>query len=55
MPIVGKDWAHKGVVQLYNNIYNNGYKILYLTARAIGYNKIILILIEDNQNRLEIF
>lgn len=37
MPIVGKEWAHKGVVKFYRDIVNNGYKILYLTARAIGY------------------
>jgi phosphatidate phosphatase LPIN len=31
----GKDWSHKGVVKLYNDIFDNGYKILYLTARAL--------------------
>ncbi|KEG01139.1 hypothetical protein YYE_04174 [Plasmodium vinckei vinckei] len=36
MPIVGKDWSHDGVSQLFNKINNNGYHILYLTARAIG-------------------
>ncbi|CAD2097434.1 HAD superfamily protein, putative [Plasmodium vinckei petteri] len=36
MPIVGKDWSHDGVSQLFNKIHNNGYHILYLTARAIG-------------------
>ena len=34
-PMFGKDWSHKGVVKLYNNLYKNGYKILYLTARAL--------------------
>ncbi len=34
-PIFGKDWSHRGVVKLYNDVVNNGYKILYLTARAI--------------------
>jgi hypothetical protein len=34
-PMFGKDWSHKGVVKLYNDIVKNGYKILYLTARAI--------------------
>jgi phosphatidate phosphatase PAH1 len=34
-PWFGKDWSHKGVVKLYNDIYKNGYKILYLTARAL--------------------
>ncbi|KAJ3394949.1 Nuclear elongation and deformation protein 1 [Lobulomyces angularis] len=33
---IGKDWTHSGVANLYTNIYNNGYKILYLTSRAIG-------------------
>lgn len=34
-PIFGKDWSHNGVVKLYNNLHKNGYKILYLTARAL--------------------
>jgi len=33
---VGKDWSHSGVVSLYNSIIANGYKVLYLSARAIG-------------------
>jgi len=37
MPIVGKKWAHDSVVTFYNNIVKNGYQILYLTARAIGF------------------
>lgn len=36
LPIMGKDWSHSGVVQLYSNIKENNYHILYLTARAIG-------------------
>lgn len=36
LPIVGKDWAQNGVAQLFNKIKNNGYKLLYLSARAIG-------------------
>ncbi|KAJ1608704.1 hypothetical protein OIY81_1197 [Cryptosporidium canis] len=36
MPIVGKDWSHQGVAELMTNIEANGYKIVYLTARAIG-------------------
>jgi len=35
LPIFGKDWSHEGVVNLYNKVSNNGYKILYLTARAL--------------------
>lgn len=36
MPIFGKDWSHTGVTELFKNIEKNNYKILYLTARAIG-------------------
>nr|CAD7431022.1 unnamed protein product [Timema monikensis] len=36
--IVGKDWAQIGVAQLFTKIKNNGYKLLYLSARAIGIN-----------------
>jgi phosphatidate phosphatase LPIN len=36
LPIIGKDWSHKGVTKLYTNIKKNGYELLYLTARAIG-------------------
>eukprot|EP01056_Protomagalhaensia_sp_Gyna25_P000259 Protomagalhaensia_sp_Gyna_25__258@NODE_1121_length_2171_cov_9_004221_g890_i0_p1_GENE_NODE_1121_length_2171_cov_9_004221_g890_i0NODE_1121_length_2171_cov_9_004221_g890_i0_p1_ORF_typecomplete_len487_score42_16LNS2/PF08235_13/2_1e94Acid_phosphat_B/PF03767_14/0_047_NODE_1121_length_2171_cov_9_004221_g890_i06482108 len=36
MPIVGKDWSHPGVAELFSNIRKSDYKILYLTARAIG-------------------
>nr|CAD7594568.1 unnamed protein product [Timema genevievae] len=34
--IVGKDWVQNGVAQLFTKIKNNGYKLLYLSARAIG-------------------
>ena len=36
MPVVGKDWSHKGVANLFNSINDAGYCVLYLTARAIG-------------------
>ncbi|KAK2720785.1 hypothetical protein QYM36_004604 [Artemia franciscana] len=36
LPIVGRTWAQSGVAQLFTNIFENGYKILYLSARAIG-------------------
>lgn len=36
MPIIGKDWSHAGVVELYNRIHANGYKVLYLSSRPIG-------------------
>ncbi|XP_060803490.1 phosphatidate phosphatase LPIN2 isoform X3 [Amyelois transitella] len=35
-PLVGKDWAQAGVAQLFTKIKNNGYQLLYLSARAIG-------------------
>ena len=35
-PFFGKDWSHEGVTELFTNLYKNGYKIIYLTARAIG-------------------
>lgn len=35
MPMFGNDWAQPGVSKLYNSIEKNGYKIIYLTARAI--------------------
>lgn len=40
LPMVGKDWSHNGVAKLYSDIVSNGYKILYLTSRAIGQAKI---------------
>lgn len=33
---IGRDWTHIGIANLYTDICNNGYKIIYLTARAIG-------------------
>ena len=35
MPMLGKDWSHKGITELYTNVSHNGYKFVYLTARAI--------------------
>ena len=40
LPIVGQDWAQSGVAQLFTKIKNNGYRILYLSARAIGQARI---------------
>ncbi|KAI0092200.1 Lipin/Ned1/Smp2-domain-containing protein [Irpex rosettiformis] len=34
--MIGRDWTHLGVAKLYTDIYRNGYKIMYLTSRAIG-------------------
>ncbi|KAK7576591.1 hypothetical protein V9T40_012877 [Parthenolecanium corni] len=39
MPIVGNAWAQSGVAKLFNRIEDNGYKLLYLSARAIGQSK----------------
>jgi len=36
LPVVGKDWTQGGIAQLYHNINKNGYKFIYLSARAIG-------------------
>ncbi|BEI96787.1 hypothetical protein CcaverHIS631_0203760 [Cutaneotrichosporon cavernicola] len=33
---IGRDWTHVGIANLYTDITNNGYKMIYLTARAIG-------------------
>lgn len=34
--MIGRDWTHLGVAKLYTDISRNGYKMLYLTSRAIG-------------------
>ncbi|KAI0305789.1 Lipin/Ned1/Smp2-domain-containing protein [Multifurca ochricompacta] len=36
LTLIGRDWTHLGVAKLYTDIYKNGYKIMYLTSRAIG-------------------
>lgn len=36
MPMIGRDWAQSGVTNLYTKIFENGYKFIYLSARAIG-------------------
>jgi len=37
LPVLGlSDWKHKGVVELYQKIAEQGYTILYLSNRAIG-------------------
>ncbi|XP_048727886.2 phosphatidate phosphatase LPIN2-like isoform X2 [Ostrea edulis] len=40
LPIIGRDWSQSGVAQLFTHINNNGYKFLYLSARAIGQSKV---------------
>uniref|UniRef100_A0A1L8E5C0 phosphatidate phosphatase n=1 Tax=Nyssomyia neivai TaxID=330878 RepID=A0A1L8E5C0_9DIPT len=39
LPMVGKDWAQIGVADLFSKIEENGYKLLYLSARAIGQSR----------------
>jgi phosphatidate phosphatase PAH1 len=36
LPKMGFDYAHAGVASLLSSIHNNGYRIMYLTARPIG-------------------
>ncbi|XP_029452737.1 LOW QUALITY PROTEIN: phosphatidate phosphatase LPIN1 [Rhinatrema bivittatum] len=36
LPTLGKDWTHQGIAKLYHKVSQNGYKILYCSARAIG-------------------
>ncbi|CAL4908588.1 unnamed protein product [Urochloa decumbens] len=35
MPLVGRDWSHSGVARLFSAIKENGYQLLFLSARAI--------------------
>lgn len=36
MTMLGRDWTHEGVAQLFKEISENGYNIMYLTARSVG-------------------
>nr|GEW32698.1 hypothetical protein [Tanacetum cinerariifolium] len=36
MPMVGKDWTHIGVTHLFSAIKENGYEIIFLSARSIS-------------------
>jgi len=36
IPAIGGQWAHAGVAELYTRIKENGYRIVYLSSRAIG-------------------
>ena len=40
LPMIGKDWSQAGIANLYNMVYRNGYKFVYLSARAIGQSRI---------------
>lgn len=37
LPLLGKQWYQRGVSKLYDRISQNGYKILYITMRPVGY------------------
>ncbi|CAG5133161.1 unnamed protein product [Candidula unifasciata] len=39
LPIIGRDWSQSGVAQLFTRIHKNGYKLIYLSARAIGQSR----------------
>lgn len=34
--LIGRDWTHPGVANLFQDIKSNGYNIIYLTARSVG-------------------
>ena len=36
LPMLGRDWTQEGVAELYSKVADNGYKFIYLSARAIG-------------------
>ncbi|ESO13177.1 hypothetical protein HELRODRAFT_133867, partial [Helobdella robusta] len=36
LPTVATDWSQVGIANLYTLIHQNGYKFMYLSARAIG-------------------
>ncbi|KAL7117076.1 hypothetical protein ACP275_03G048600 [Erythranthe tilingii] len=36
MPLVGMDWSHTGVAHLFSAIKENGYELLFLSARSIS-------------------
>ena len=38
--IVGGQWSHNGVAELFTNIESNGYRMLYLTSRGIGQSSV---------------
>ena len=38
LPRIGmSDWAHTGIAELYSNVRQNGYQMLYLSARPVGF------------------
>jgi len=40
LPSVGiSDWSHKDIASFYTNIPQNGYKLVYLSSRPVGFSK----------------
>ena len=39
-PLIGKEWHHKNVSKLYQKIHNNGYQIIYMSMRNVGYSNL---------------
>ena len=40
LPLISHDWSQVGIANLYSMIHNNGYRFLYLSARAIGQSRL---------------
>ncbi len=38
--MIGKDWSQAGIAEFYGRIDSNGYRFMYLSARAIGQARI---------------
>ncbi|XP_033822825.1 phosphatidate phosphatase LPIN3-like [Periophthalmus magnuspinnatus] len=52
---IGADWTHFGIAKLYHRIHQNGYRLLYCSARAIGmsaWTKEYLSRVNDRGNAL---
>ncbi|KAI6230717.1 LNS2 protein [Aphelenchoides fujianensis] len=39
LPHIGGTWAHAGVAELFSRIHLNGYRMVYLSSRAIGQSR----------------
>ena len=53
--LMGRDWTHLGVAKLYHDIAKNGYRIMYLTSRAIGQAEITRDYLKNiNQNNFRL-
>jgi phosphatidate phosphatase LPIN len=47
LPLFGKDWSQPGVAECFSAIEKNGYKFIYLSARAIGQSEITRNLLDN--------